>query len=775
MAFNSNNPPLSTIFNGDITVERGSDIAQFGNGDLNVYNKGNFYGTENSTNASNGTITVYGGIGIAKDTWIDQQLSVLGITSLKSTLIDTGSNGGVTVTGSDAVSISVGAASQFVSTNGNLTLKALNERLVLEGGKNDDNAVNITATNVDGGVNILSGITNGKIQLVSGAGGIYETASNGNIVLSATNGEGEFTVSSVAAGQNLRLGVIGQTDSQVLIESSGTNVTRDAIKINTTNTGGNISIFTNNGLGGGSISAKTGSGGFSLITNTGGSTVITTQAASSEIKNLTSNANDNLVLNLQNATDSSIILKSEGTSATRDAIALTTTNAAGNIHIFNTAGSTGYIHQNAGSGGYEVTTQAGGVLSQITNGAISTYTNTTTSDSQDLNISVTGATASRVNISSSGTGPDSIILQSTAAAGGILVTAQGAMEVRSNDTSAGIKIGTNNNVPINIGGGTSVTTIYGDLDVRGLTTTIESTVVTIEDNIIFVNNAPVSMSDGGMGIKRYQFANDTNAGEVVSDTADETGTAQGGSTSAITLSLSANGANDYYTGWWVKITGGTGASQVRRIKTYNGIDKIATIYTTVDQTGVLNNPTPVEGLDFTTPPDGTSTYSLYPCAYILAIWDESLDEFAIVCTPSSPGQGAANFSHYSNLHINDLQANNILATTVNGATADRTIFVTLTDNATTPVLMPDFLSTFGVFIVMVKPRTTTTRAYSIFLIGRVDESTKPGQVSRIISIKGTNGGQLDMSWNANSFPSLQYRPAPGVAGTTEYSLRLITI
>ena len=39
---------------------------------------------------------------------------------------------------------------------------------------------------------------------------------------------------------------------------------------------------------------------------------------------------------------------------------------------------------------------------------------------------------------------------------------------------------------------------------------------------------------------------------------------------------------------------------------YTSLTKVATIYTTADQTGVLNNPTPIEGLDWTTEPDNTS-------------------------------------------------------------------------------------------------------------------------------------------------------------------------
>lgn len=776
MSFNYNNPPLATIIHGNLTIETGSDVTQFGFGDLNVQRRGNFYGTENATNATTGAVTVYGGIGIVEDVWIDTDLTTLGLTKLKSTFIDTSVNGGLSVTGANAVNISVGTTSNFTVTGGNLALSSTTERLQLSAGKNDDNAITLTAIDIAGGINLLSGTSSGRIQLVSGSGGIQETTSNGNLVLTANNASGEFTVNTQSANQNLELGITGSTDSQVLIESSGVNTTLDAIEINTTNTAGNILVQTANGLGAGSITFNVGSGGYQVTTNTGGTILLTAQAAQTEIKNLTSNANDNLIINLENATDSSLIIKSQGTSATKDAIAIFTTNTGGNIHIYNTTGSAGYIHANAGSGGYQVTTAAGGTIEQTANGAVSTYENITTSNGQDLNIYVTGGTLSKLNIVSDGTGNDAINIQSVAATGGIFVSAQGTLELRSNNSVEGIKIGTNNNVPIQIGGATSTTTIYGNLNVQGVTTSVESTVVTIDDNILFINNAPGGLSDGGMGIKRYQFANDVAGGEVINDTPEETGTAQAGTLTTITLAAGASGVTDFYAGWWIEITAGTGANQVRRINTYNGTTKVATIYTTADQTGVLNNPSPVEGLDFTTAPDATSVYALYPCYYILSIWDESLNEYSLVCTPLSPGSGSAVFTHYIDFHVNDITANNLTVNTINGTTADTTILVNLIDNSTTPVSITNFGATYGTYMVLVKPTSLTTGPHAVFSLTRINNAANTGQVVRLVSARGDNSEQLDMSWPANTFPTLQYRPAPGGAGANvSFTLRLITV
>lgn len=776
MAYNYNNPPLSTLIHGNLTLEKGSDVEQFGFGDLNVERRGYFYGTENATNATTGTVTVYGGIGVAMDAWIDRDTTVLGITRLKSTFIDTSSNGGVYVTGANSVSISVGEASQFVATGGNLTLDATTERIYVTGGKNDSQAVNITATHVDGGIDILSGITNGGVKITTGAGGIYETASNGNIVLTAHNGDGEFIVNSQVSRQDLHFAVNGVTDSQVLIESEGINTSVPAIQLKTTNTSGNILIENTTGLGAGEIRHLTGSGGFHVTTNTGGQTALTTQSATAEIKVLSANPGDNIVLNMQNPTDSSIVIKSEGISTTRDAISIQTVHTGGNIHIYNTDGSMGYIHLDSGRGGYQVVTQQQGTIVQTANGATSTYRNITTADGQDLYINVTGGTMSRVVLQSDGTGVDSIKLHATAATGGIYAQANGPIELSSQHFTDGVKIATDTEgIPVKIGTSTSVTTIYGDLNVKGVTTTVESTVVTIDDNIIFVNSAPEAISDGGLGIKRYQFANDVSGGEVVSDTPDATGTARGGSSSTITLALNDSSVDDFYAGWWLKIVSGTGTGQVRRIKSYNGTTKIATIYTTADQTGLLKNPVPLEGLDFTTAPDSSSVYNIYPCTYVLSIWDESENEFAFVCAPITPGLGNTNFVHYSDLHINDLTANNLFINTINGTTADRTIYVTLNDNSLAPVTVPEFNTKFGIFIVLVTPVTNSSRTSAVFVLGRVNSVILPGQVVRIVSVKGLSLEQLDMQWPANEYPQFLYRLAPGFATQTQYKVRIITV
>jgi hypothetical protein len=239
--------------------------------------------------------------------------------------------------------------------------------------------------------------------------------------------------------------------------------------------------------------------------------------------------------------------------------------------------------------------------------------------------------------------------------------------------------------------------------------------------------------------------------------------------------MDANIADDYYNGWWIKITSGTGSGQVRRIRSYVGQTRTATIYSTSDQTGILGNPKPVEGLDFTTIPDNTSNYALYPCQYVMMIWDEIQNEFAFVCSNKDPSINT-NIVHYSDLHINDLIAGDITINTINGSDADVTTYVTLNNNSTLPVTISSFPKKYGIYLVFVKPRDETIRTHGIFMIGRVDAVNIPGTVVRILSVKGMHNDQLDIQWPNDALPQLLYRPYPnGINGSTEYKLKIVSL
>lgn len=769
-----NSTPLSTIFEGDVTLGVGSDISQFGYGDLNVNRRGWFYGTEDSVSPTSGTLVCYGGLGIKLNSQFGSNINVLyGTSYLTSTIIDT-TNGLVSVTGGNKVHIQVGDSSEFITTGGTLTLSSLNQDTIIKGGLNSNTAIALTATDSAGGIQLLSGSGIGAINVISGSGGINGFSSSGNINLTSNNGNINVVANTLSDNQNINISLNNSTDSQIAIQSAGNNTNLPAILINTTNTAGNIIVSNKTGLGNGYINILSGDNGMTLRTNTGGTMNVITQAADANIllKSTSSIAGQIMTIGIQNTSDSALVLTSSGINTTNNALQITTTNTAGNISISQVNDSVGGINTFAGRGGFNVTTQTGGSITMNAYGNTSLYTNSTTDDYQDLTVSVTGNTKSRVNIISQGTTTDAININST---GGIYAYSDGPINIESNNSANGIKIGTDiSNIPISIGTPSNTTTIYGNLDVKGVTTTIESVTVTIKDNILIVNNAPSGTANGGLGVKRWQSANNTGIGDVVIDTPDETGMLNGGNTvDTCVLPPSSSVVNDYYANWWIKITSGTGSNQVRKIKSYDGTTKVATIYSTSDQTdvNVLNNVVPVEGMDFLTIPDNTSGYALYPCGYEFLLWDESLNEFSFACSPNA---SATSTPHYTNVHMNNLTANNVNCNTINNSTADIITTVTLTNNSTTPVTVTAFPQNYGVYTVMVEP-TVSTGAYAIFTIGRNSFSGLSGVVARLTSVKGVNDEQLDIQWPADSYPQLLYRPSKGINGTSQYIMKIISI
>ena len=815
-------PPLATIFHGDVNVEAGSDTALYGDGSFTVYKTG-FFGYGSSTNSTTnltGSVISYGGLGVYADTNIGQKLTVSSTSSLQTTFIDTslGSGVGLNVTGANLVNIAVGASVTFSTTSGTALVSSSKASLTMIGAGattltttstidvNAGQHMNITSDQVADAAIIIKGTAGGVeletaasrgVNIIAGSNGITGNASTGNILFSANVANATFQSSNTTTLQSLTV------DGAVKIISAGEDDGLVAIQMHNTNAAGTIDIH-NVVNGTGSITNYSGSGGYSATTFTGGPLALTANIApltltanagnGSFIVNSTGGTGQALTLAVQGEPllDGKLNLQSNGTNITQ-AILIQTTNVSGGILISQPALSLGGVAIHAGAKGILGDTLSGGGVNFTGNNAASSFVNNTNSSGQDLTISLVGTSGSKLVLNSQGTGPNGIQINSNGTIGnGITMNATGTINVNADSA---INIGTNvSTVPINIGTTLSTTTIYGSLDVRGTTTTIESTIVQITDNIIQVNNGPGGTADGGLAIKRWQPANDAGTGDVVSDTAEETGAIAGASvipgtqfrlaTSPTLTSVLNHDTIGYYNGWWIKITGGTGNNQVRRIKSYSGTpDYIATIYTTAEQTTILGTPVPAQGMDITTPTTlvGASLYALFPCQWICAIWDESLNEYAIVCSNSfaETTLGNPNIAHYVDLHVHDIIANNITATTINNTTADLTADFSLANN-TTPLqlsmtnLTPNNVQVFGtsgIYIVIIRPKTDiTTRPYAVFIVG--SHGTSTGAVIRLLSVKGAGNDQLDMSWAAGQRPSIFYRSNSAAA---TFTMRIITV
>lgn len=775
-------------------------------------------GASVTVNSDTGTVAATGATGVS----IQSTANNIVINAAASVDVDAATS--VLVDSQGTISLDANATSNFtVAGSGNLLASATSGRVIVDGGSAASNAVTIIASNAAGGVDIDTGTAGFDVLATGGPFSIDGENSASNITL-ATNGD----------AQDLSIGVTGTSNSSLFLTSSGSG--SDAIQVTAGSTTGGIDI--NSGTGGliadttGSISLDallasnvtvTGTGDLTLNSTAGSSILEGGEAVADAVQITATNAAGGVDINagtggltadttggfsIDGATASNVTVTGaadltlettggsaiiSGGEAAVDAIQLTTTNVAGGIDI------------NGGSGGITVDTT--GSLS-LDAASASNFTVATTGAGQDLTLSVTGATDSSVIVESSGTASDAVKV--TASAGGIDIDAIGTINIDTSDTAIGINIATATaGVPVTIGTATSTTTIPGNLLVSGTQTTLNTETTTIEDNIIVLNAGNGELgADGGMVIRRFQSPNDAGAGDVVTGTAFNTGAFQAGSATPGTLVLdaTANSTNSYYNGWWIKVTSGTGIDQVRRIKSYVGATKTATIYLTAD-----NVPDFTDGLDLTDAPADLDTYSLYSHGYTAAYYDESDDIFSIVATSLVPdaipevGISTVTITKYIGLnvggpvtiHDNGAPTSSVLnvnfiepvaPTTevcinglcitpggnITGGNFPLSEIVTLLDNSTAFVDITNSTTT-GVWFVMVEACTTiagdvklTTGAFGIWATANSDASTG-GTTNRLVSSKGTNNQNLDIRWSAGNKLQVRHRPAwSGGSGTNVF-------
>jgi hypothetical protein len=346
-----------------------------------------------------------------------------------------------------------------------------------------------------------------------------------------------------------------------------------------------------------------------------------------------------------NAGDGTLYVRSGGlyVNSLSDLNATTINTTNGEFHITGTnriianlTSSTGTLEFTAAGTTPSFFTTTAGVLelnatSATSTGKIAITAAGTGTDSILLNASNT--TSGQIHLQSAGASSPSVIIESTNAggqtliqsagtsasainlnssAGGILISATNKINLNTTDTTNGITVGTDTvGVPIRIGSTGSLTTIGGDLKVNGTTVTVNTVTLTVEDNALILNSANNSDgNDAGVAIRRYQIPSDTLTGSVIASLGpiQESGTAQAGAAGSITLAAyayqSANTDDKYYKGWWIKIVSGTGANQIRRIKSYDGTNQVASIYVTSDN---VTAPTTVYNISAISTGSGTVT------------------------------------------------------------------------------------------------------------------------------------------------------------------------
>lgn len=195
---------------------------------------------------------------------------------------------------------------------------------------------------------------------------------------------------------------------------------------------------------------------------------------------------------------------------------------------------------------------------------------------------------------------------------------------------------------------------------------------------LVLNDAPTSTSDISYLIQRWQDEVNDGTGDVVSGTADATGTATAGAASTITFPVtfttggSSSVVNDFYNGWWILITNDTPAgiqNEVRQISAYDGTTRVATVTTSWDAGS----------------PTASTTFSLFSSSFASLFWDESTDRLVVAGQPRNDDTTVAP-STYLDLQANGLISTSLATTTIdNGAstTSGGTYTSTIANNAYT--------------------------------------------------------------------------------------------
>ena len=747
----------------------------------------------------------------------------------------------ITAVSSGLVSIDGNASSRFTVTGGgNLTLNSITGRVINSSGSSASNAITIAASNAAGG-----------IDMSAGTAGINALATGGPISLNAQNNSSNFSLATNGGGQNLSISLTGTTASSLRLTSAGTIA--NAVNIIASNVDGGI----------------TASAGTSGITNTTtGPLLFDGFGFSSHFTLTTDDDNENLTFSLLGTTASSLVVSSEGTGANAVNIVASTSSggitassgtggflldttgpisldSAGAASNFTVTGAFDLSHEstlgrlvlksgkaavdavrilaNNVSGGIDIDAGSGGITIDTTSGisidaaaAASNFSLATSGSAQDLTISVTGATDSSLILSSSGTNAaDAIIVN--ASAGGIKVDATNGISINTTNTSTGISIATTTTgVPVTIGTSTSLTTIAGDLIVAGSTTKLNTETIVSVDNVILLNSGIGELGiDAGTIVRRYQTANGSGTGDVVTDTAKVTGAFQAGSATPGTLILSAGDTaiDNFYNGWWIKVTSGTGNNQVRRIKTYVSSSKTATLYVTADNTADL-----LDGLDLVTAPAAADTYSLYCAPYSASYFDASQKVWVIGNAALVPdaisvgGTSVVKLTEYTHLNTGSIvitgntgpsdsqlnvnvinEANSDVGVTIegvllnngliNGIVPDSSEIVLLPDNASTLVDVTATATTgsYMVFVVAVQSSSgsgsylsQTTGANSVF-VG--SSSGLGGAISRLSTSKGTANQKVNATWDLGQKIQLYHQPSftGGSGSMIPYRVKVVRV
>lgn len=531
----------------------------------------------------------------------------------------------------------------YSAFNGDGSLYIRNGGLYVEGLTDLDQT---TITTTDGKFHVLgpnkiefdiSGGLTSSVEITAEDASFFKTtAGTLNVEATAVDANGKINILAAGTGpDSVLVNAQNTTNGQVSVVSAGASQVLDAIKITATDTaGGNVLIQ--------------GSGDFSSSV-------------------------PSIKLFADNTVSGQILLESAGDDAGSDAVLVKATGTVGgNVQIV-AAGSTvpAILADATNAEGKILVRSAGNATGEnaielfatgATEGNILVRADGGSTNAPSVKILAENTSSGKILVESNGNIPDAVrILADNATAGGIDVDATGLIAIDTTSVSQGITIATaTEGVPVTIGTLTSLTTIAGDLTVQGTTTTVNTETLVVEDNLILLNsgNGELGM-DSGLVVRRHQTVNNLGTGDVVAGPVpiQESGQFRTGSSTpgTLVLDLHASLTDDFYNGWWIKITSGTGINQVRRIKDYVGATGTATIHVTADNTEAF-----YDGLDLVTAPASGDSYNLYSDVHQATFYNETSDNWTfanLARNPdpaSEPGVSKAMIQNYQQVDTGSL-------------------------------------------------------------------------------------------------------------------------
>lgn len=261
----------------------------------------------------------------------------------------------------------------------------------------------------------------------------------------------------------------------------------------------------------------------------------------------------------------------------------------------------------------------------------------------------------------------------------------------------------------------------GNLQADGTLTMLNTTDTNIKDGIVGINidvdGGCVAGSDGGLWINR-------NSADVITGVPKLSGLAQGGAVGYITLDAGSSLANDFYSGWTVHITGGTGSGQTRIISTYIGATKIANV-----------------SVDWVTPPDATSTYDLFNTTRTAMFYDTSNKEFALAYVTDPYTSNPLDIEEYAQLHVGSL--------IVDGEISGAYEIVTIPENSSVPVPITQSAQRGSFFVVA---ESISVNGATANFSASARSITSGGSVARLTSSPAAapSNVELNMIWTAGN-------------------------